>query len=129
MKKRMSQKGMTLVEIMVVIAIIGLVMALVGVNVMKRFEKAKGQTAKAQIKSIEQALDQYYLDNGGYPSTEQGLKALADGEYMKKIPKDPWKHDFDYTSPGTEGNPYEIVSAGPDKQGGTDDDIKSWELE
>lgn len=119
--------GMTLVEIMVVISIIGLVMAMVTVNVMSRFEKAKVQTTKTQIKALEQALEQYYLDNGAYPSTDQGLEALASGgDYLKKLPKDPWKRNYVYTSPGTEGNPFEIVSAGPDKQEGTEDDIKSW---
>lgn len=124
-----STKGMTLVEIMVVISIIGLVMAMVTVNVMKRFEKAKVQTTQTQMKALEQALEQYYLDNGAYPSTDQGLEALASGEYVKKVPKDPWKRGYSYTSPGTEGNPFEITSAGPDKQEGTDDDIKSWVLD
>lgn len=124
-----SATGMTLVEIMVVISIIGLVMAMVTVNVMKRFEKAKIQTTQTQIKALEQALEQYYLDNSEYPSTDQGLEALAAGDYVKKVPKDPWKRNYSYTSPGTEGNPFEIMSAGPDKQEGTDDDIKSWEIE
>lgn len=122
-------KGMTLIEIMVVIAIMGLIMGIVGVSVMKQFGKAKIQTARTQIKSFEQGLDQFYLDNGSYPSTDQGLKALVEGEYMKKIDKDPWKRDYNYSSPGASGNPYEITSSGPDKQEGTEDDIKSWELE
>lgn len=124
-----SSTGMTLIEIMVVISIIGLVMAMVTVNVMKRFEKAKVQTTATQIKNFEQALDTYYLDNGDYPTSDQGLKALAEGGYLKgdKVPKDAWKREYLYVSPGTEGNPYEISSAGPDKQEGTDDDIKSWE--
>ena len=124
-----SEKGMTLVEIMVVIAIMGIVMAIVGVNVIRRFEKAKVDTTKAQIKVLEQALDQYYLENGEYPPSQTGLQKLVDDEYMKKIPKDGWKRDFHYASPGSEGNPYEIVSSGKDKQEGTGDDIKSWELE
>lgn len=126
-----TNKGMTLVEIMVVISIIGLVMAMVTVNVMKRFEKAKEQTTKTQIRAIEQALEQYYLDNGNYPSGDQGLRALAEGEYLKggKVPKDPWKREFVFVVPGSEGNPYEIISAGPDKQEGTEDDIKSTNLE
>lgn len=129
-KKFLKQNGgMTLVEIMVVISIIGLVMAMVTINVMKRFEKAKIQTTRTQIKALEQALEQYYLDNGNYPSTEQGLSTLADGEYLKRLPKDAWKRDYNYVSPGTEGNPFEISSAGPDKQEGTEDDIKSWQEE
>lgn len=124
-----SEKGMTLVEIMVVIAIMGIVMAIAGVNVMRRFEKAKIDTTKTQIKVIEQALDQYYLENGEYPSGEQGMQKLVEDEYLKKSPKDGWKREFHYASPGNEGNPYEIVSSGKDKQEGTADDIKSWELE
>lgn len=126
-KRLYRTAGMTLVEIMVVISIIGLVMAMVTVNVMKRFEKAKIQTTGTQMKAIEQALEQYYLDNGNYPSSDQGLAVLEQGEYIKKVPKDPWKRDFVYVSPGTEGNPFEISSGGPDKQEGTEDDIKSWE--
>lgn len=120
---------MTLVEIMVVVAIIGLIATTAIVNIMKQFERAKVKTAKTQMKSFEQAIEQYYLDNGNYPSTEQGLGALAEGEYIKKVPKDPWKKDYSYSSPGQQGNPYEISSAGPDKQEGTEDDIKSWEME
>lgn len=128
MKKLLGRSGMTLVEIMVVISIIGLVMAMVTVNVMKRFEKAKIQTTHTQIKAFEQALEQYFMDNGSYPSGEQGLSTLQ-GEYLKKVPKDPWKKDYVYTSPGAEGSPYEIMSYGPDKQEGTDDDIKSGQSE
>lgn len=119
-------KGMTLIEIMVVIAIIGLIGTVAVINITKQFERAKVKTAKTQMKSLEQAIEQYYLDNGSYPGTDQGLKALAQGEYIKKVPKDPWKKDYFYSSPGAEGNPYEISSGGPDKQEGTEDDIKSW---
>ena len=120
-----SERGMTLIEIMVVIAIIGLIGTVAIVNIMKQFEKAKVKTAKTQIKAVEQAVEQYYLDNSRYPTTEEGLNALAAGEYLKKAPKDPWKKDFSYTSPGADGSPFEIKSAGPDKQEGTEDDIKS----
>lgn len=129
--------GMTLIEIMVVVSIIGLVMAMVTVNVMSRFAKAKVDTARTQIKALEQSLEQYYLDNGSYPSTEQGLSALVEapsgskrfqpGGYLKggKVPKDPWGTEFEYVSPGATGQPFDIVSIGPDRQEGTDDDIKS----
>lgn len=120
---------MTLVEIMVVIAIIGLVGTVAIVNITKQFRKAQVKTSRTQMKSIEQALEQYYLDNGNYPTSDQGLQALVEGEYINKVPKDPWKKDYAYTSPGTEGNPFEISSPGPDKQEGTEDDIKSWQEE
>ena len=134
-----NARGMTLIEIMVVITILGLIAAMVTVNVMSRLDKAKVDTTKTQIKSLEQALEQYRLDNGSYPTTEQGLNALVTapsgdaakrfqpGGYIKKVPQDPWRHDYSYLSPGTNGHPYEITSNGSDGQEGTDDDIKSSE--
>ena len=135
----LNNKGMTLIEIMVVITILGLIAAMVTVNVMGRLEKAKLDTAMTQIKSLEQALEQYRLDNGSYPSTEQGLAGLVEapsgakrfqpGGYLKggKVPDDSWNEPFSYLSPGTQGHPFEIVSKGPDREEGTDDDVKSWE--
>lgn len=121
--------GMTLIEIMVVVAIIGLIGTVAIININKQFQKAQVKTARTQIKAVQQAVEQYYLDNGTYPSTEQGLSVLAEEDYLTKVPKDPWKRDFSYSSPGTEGNPYEISSGGPDRQEGTGDDINSWELD
>lgn len=122
-------KGMTLIEIMVVITIIGLVATMFTVNVMGRMKKAKIKTAGTQIKSIEQALEQYYLDEGEYPSSEDGLGALADLFKGGKVPKDAWKKDFVYMSPGPDGEDFVVISPGPDGKEGTDDDIKSSELE
>lgn len=142
MKKlfELGNKGMTLIEIMVVVTILGIIAAIVTVNVAGQLDKARVKTAKTQMKAIEQALETYRLDNGSYPTTEQGLNALvgegnADGKRMQpggylkggRVPKDPWGAEYGYISPGTQGAPYEIVSAGPDKQEGTDDDIKSTE--
>lgn len=148
MLKRLGQKGMTLIEIMVVIAIIGIIATVLAVNVMGRFEKAKIDATKTQIKSFEQALDMFRLDNGFYPSTEQGLMALVEkpsggnrevkyypsSGYLKqkKVPKDPFGCDFTYYSPGQSGNPYEIISLGDDCMEGGENvaaDIKSYELE
>jgi len=130
-------KGMTLIEIMVVIAIIGLIATMAVINIMGRFEKAKMDTARTQVKALEQALEQYYLDNSSYPSSEEGLKGLVEapsgakrfqpGGYIKKVPEDPWGQEYSYVSPGGQGHPFEISSNGPDRQEGTDDDIKSWE--
>lgn len=129
MKKflRHSTKGMTLIEIMVVITIIGLVATMFTMNVMSRMAKAKIKTTKTQIKAVEQVLEQYYLDEGKYPSTEEGLASLGEGDYFKgnKIPKDAWSQDYTYMSPGPDGEDFVIISKGPDKKEGTDDDISS----
>jgi general secretion pathway protein G len=143
MKKRLlNQSGMTLIEIMVVVAIIAGITGLIAVNVVGRQEKANVQLTSTQISQVMSALDQYKLDNHSYPSTEQGLDALVnkpgsgkvpksypDGGYIKKVPKDAWGNEFSYASPGTHGNPVEIWSSGPDEQDDTEDDVKSWELD
>ena len=146
-KRLKNQSGMTLIEIMVVITIIGLIATIVTVNVMGRMDQAKVSTTKTQIKNLESALDAFRADNGFYPSTEQGLMALIQkptagraatnyprGGYLKgdSVPKDTWGKEFIYFSPGTHGNnPYEITSLGADgEEGGEDsnEDINSWEI-
>jgi general secretion pathway protein G len=115
--------------------IIGLLIALVGPNVIGRAEKAKPQAARAQIENFGVALDMFKLDIGRYPSQEEGLQALTmrppglekwDGPYLKKgVPKDPWDHFYTY---GSSGNSYEVISYGADgAPGGTgvDADVKS----
>lgn len=137
-----NQVGMTLIEIMVVVAIIGGITALVAVKVTASRERANIQLTKTQMSNLLGALDQYKLDNHRYPSTEQGLSALKekpssgtvpkdypDGGYVKKIPQDPWDGDFNYSSPGTHGEDVEIWSNGPDGEQDTADDIKSWDME
>lgn len=143
-KSLKNNRGMTLIEIMVVVTILGLIATIVTVNVIGQLDKAQIDTTATQISSLEQALEQYRLDAGRYPSTEQGLRALIEapsvgkapkrypsGGYLKskggKLPEDPWGEEFVYTSPGIHGNPYEIFSKGPDGVEGSDDDIKSWE--
>lgn len=137
------QGGFTLIEIMVVVVILGILAALVVPQVMNRPDQAKVTVAKGDIKAIGAALDMYKLDNFSYPSTQQGLDALAekpagnppprnwnaDG-YLKRVPKDPWGNDYQYLSPGAKG-PYDLYSFGADgKQGGTDlnADIGNWDL-
>ncbi len=131
-----NQVGMTLIEIMVVVAIIGSIAALVTVNVLNYLDESKVETTKIQIKNIEGALDQFKRRHGFYPTTEQGLQALVekpttgkipdnyppDG-YLKSLPKDGWASDFIYTAPGTGGAKYEIISLGGDgAEGGEDVD-------
>lgn len=138
------EKGMTLIEIMVVVAIIGSIAALVTVNVLDYLDESKVDTTKIEIKNVEGALEQFKRKHGFYPTTEQGLQALVEkptvgrspenypkGGYLKKIPKDAWGNDFTYYSPGVSGHDYEIISLGRDGQEGGDDydaDIKNYEI-
>ena len=124
--KMQRQSGMTLIEILVVLVLIGIVLGIVGGNFIGRGEKAKGDAAKIEI---GQALDLYKLEVGRYPTTQEGLQALIqapsgapnwNGPYWKKstLPKDPWGNEYKYTSP-VQNAPYEIMSYGGDgKEGG-----------
>jgi general secretion pathway protein G len=142
-----NQKGFTLIEIMVVVIILGLLAGLVLPRIMGSEEEAKIKTTGVQIKNLENALDSFKLDNGFYPTTDQGLEALIkkpetgripnkwkEGGYLKpaRIPKDPWGGDYHYFSPGSEGREYEIISYGPDGEPGGEGknaDIESWKIE
>ncbi len=144
-KKLRDQKGMTLIEIMVVVTILGIIATIVTVNVLDRLDQAKASAAMTQMKNLETALDEFRRDNGFYPSTEQGMKALIEkptigrepkryprNGYLKgnEVPQDPWSCDFIYHSPGLHGNRYEISSLGADCAEGGEDvdaDILSWE--
>jgi general secretion pathway protein G len=135
-----GQDGFTLVEILVVITIIGLIMGLVGPRVLNYLTESKVKAARIQIESFAGALDLFYLDLGRYPTTAQGLPALAqrpggasawNGPYLKNgtVPNDPWGHPYIYHSPGEHGT-YDIVSNGSSGQEGgtgTAAAIKSWE--
>ena len=139
MSRRGRQAGFTLIEIMVVMVIIGLLMALVGPNLIGRSEKAKVQAAAMQIERLGTVLDTFRLDVGRYPTTQEGLQVLVqrpmgvdrwDGPYLNKgVPKDPWDRPYIYRSPGEAGRPYDLYSLGADgAPGGTDNnrDITSW---
>lgn len=130
---RRSRKGMTLVEIMVVIAIIGILMTVIGGQVIGYLDDANVETTKIQIQQIESGLTVYAAKNRGkYPSTSEGLDAAKKYFKNSEVPLDAWGNEFQYFSPGTNGDhDYEIVSLGKDGQEGGEDsnaDIKSWEL-
>ncbi|MCL2457624.1 MAG: type II secretion system major pseudopilin GspG [Desulfobulbus sp.] len=140
-----GNQGFTLIELMVVMVILGILAGLIVPRIMDRPEEARRTKAAVQIQSMEQALKLYRLDNGKYPTTEQGLRALVEqpttgppakkwrtGGYLEKsaLPKDPWDNDFVYISPGLHGD-YDLISYGADGQAGgegNDADINSWEL-
>ena len=144
MKQLSNRNGFTLIEIMVVIVILAMLAAFVGPKLMGRTDEAKVKTTKVQIKGIESALKLYKLDNGMYPSTEQGLSALVtkptvgiipksykEEGYLdsKAVPKDAWGNDYLYISPGEHGD-YDLFSYGADGTKGGDGknaDITSWD--
>lgn len=144
MIKKVPQQGFTLIEIMVVVVIIGVLAALIVPSVLGRADEARVTAAKTDLRAIANALDLYKLDNYDYPSTDQGLEALVskptgqpeplnwnpDG-YLKKLPKDPWKRDYIYISPGTHGA-FDLYSLGADGREGGEGyaaDILSWDDE
>lgn len=139
LSKRPRHSGFTLLELLVVMVIIGLLVGYVAPQYFKQVGKSEIKTARAQIDSFGKALDQYRLDTGHYPTTEQGLAALVtkpqneakwDGPYLKKaVPTDPWGTPYVYKKPGDHGE-YDIISYGKDgAPGGTgeDSDIGNWE--
>jgi general secretion pathway protein G len=122
-----NERGMTLVEIMVVLAIIGGLIGVLATQVNKQFKKARVKEARIQISEIGKSLDLYLTDCGSYPTTDQGLQALVEQPsdcknwgpeaYLKKVPTDPWGSPFVYEA---HGNAYTLKSLGDDKrEGGT----------
>ena len=140
-RSRPRAAGFTLLEILVVLAIIGLLAGLAITNVDKIFGGAQGSTARLQVRdSMRTSLTSYRIAMGDYPSTAEGLNALitapgskADrwhGPYLEpaKIPLDPWGEPLQYAYPGTKNKSgYDLWSKGPDKQSGTEDDIGNWD--
>ena len=133
-----AQPGMTLIEILVVLVLIGIVLGIVGGNFIGRGEKAKADAAKIEIGQIGQALDLYKLEMGRYPTSQEGLQALIsaptgvanwNGPYWKKstLPKDPWGNEYKYVAPGTKGAVRHHLLGADGKEGGegADKDISS----
>jgi len=141
-----GNRGFSLIELMVVVIILGILAMYIGPKLMGRTEQAKEVQTRVQIEGLETALKLYKLDNGVYPTTEQGLQALVEspdvenvmqnwrkGGYLEKgkVPKDPWGNEYIYLSPGIQGD-YDITSYGADGVPGGEDenkDINSWEIE
>jgi general secretion pathway protein G len=142
-RMRRGGRGFTLIELMVVIVILGILAGLIIPRIMGRPDEARQTKARIMIEGIETALKLYRLDNGLYPTTEQGLRALVEastiqpvprnwreGGYLEKgkVPKDPWGNDFVYLSPGTHGE-LDLISYGADGQPGGEGknkDITNW---
>jgi general secretion pathway protein G len=141
-----SDRGFTLLEIIIVVFILSLLVAIVAPRIIGRTDEARVTGAKIQIRNFETALKLFKLDNGFYPDTQQGLDALIEkpatgripqkykeGGYLeqKKIPPDPWGNPYIYVSPGLQGD-FDIISYGGDgKEGGEgkDAEIKNWDLQ
>ena len=144
MNKHRNQRGFTLIEIMVVVVILGILAAFVVPKLLSRPDEARITKAATDIKGIEQALGLFKLDNGFYPTTEQGLAALVskpaigripakypDGGYLKKVPTDPWGTPYIYLAPGFHGD-FDLISLGADAEAGGEGnnaDIESWKLD
>jgi general secretion pathway protein G len=143
---KVSEAGFTLIELLVVLVIIGILAGYIGPKIMGHPEEAKRTKATLQIQGIDTALKMYKLDNGMYPTTEQGLQALVEppaigklppkwreGGYLEKgkVPLDPWNNDFVYLSPGVNGD-FDLSSYAADAEAGGDGDgrdINNWDIE
>jgi general secretion pathway protein G len=136
-----QQRGFTLLEVMVVIVILGIIASMVVPNLMGNKEQADRQKVVVDIQQLENGLDLYKLNNGFYPTTEQGLQALVtqatsepiprsfpEGGFIKRLPKDPWGGEYQLASPGEMGR-IDVFSMGPDQTAGTEDDIGNWNLD
>jgi general secretion pathway protein G len=137
---RKTQKGFTILEVMIVIAILGMMASLVVGNLMDSADEAKVQSTAIEIKNLESILDLYKLKAGQYPTTEQGLEALVSAPeiepvprnypvngFLDELPQDKWGNDYQLINPGEMGK-FDLFSVGPDGEAGTADDIGNWHV-
>ncbi|WP_125255663.1 type II secretion system major pseudopilin GspG [Brevundimonas fluminis] len=138
-----QRDGFTLVELMVVIVIIGLLATVVAINVLPSQDRAMVGKARADVATLETALEQYRLDNLAFPTTEQGLQALVSapaglarperyrqGGYVRRLPEDPWGNAYQYRRPSAHGQAFDVFSLGADgREGGEgeDADLGNWQ--
>ena len=133
-----QRKGFTLIEILLVMAILAILAAVVVPKFTKRSQQAKETAAKTDIANLEVALDSFEIDTGRYPTNTEGIKALIQepintkddwkGPYLKRgVPQDPWGNEYNYKQPGQYNKyGYDLSSSGPDGLSGNEDDIKNW---
>ncbi len=138
------QSGFTLIEVIVVLVILGILASIVAPNVIGNVDKSRVVKAKQDIRAIESALQMYRVDNFRYPTTDQGLQALVEkpssgdeaknwqkGGYIPKLPKDPWQNDYQYISPGENGD-FDLYTLGADGRPGGEEynaDISNSDIE
>lgn len=141
-RRRRRERGFTLIEVLVVVVILGILAGLIVPRIMDRPDQARVVAARNDINAIMNALKLYRLDNGTFPSAQQGLQALVtrpesgavprnwkSGGYLERLPKDPWGNDYQYLNPGVQGE-VDVLSLGADGEPGGegfDADIGSWE--
>lgn len=134
-------QGFTIIEVLIVIAILGMIVGMVVPNVMGSSDEAKIQATAIEIRNLESVMDMYKLKAGQYPTTEQGLEALVtipeiepiprnypEAGFIKRLPVDKWNNEYQLVSPGEMGQ-YDLFSMGPDGLAGTEDDIGNWNVQ
>lgn len=122
-QRRIPDAGVTLIEVMVVIVIIGLIAAVVAINVLPAQDRARTEKARADIRALEQALEMFRLDNARYPTAEEGLAVLAKPgaaqggrtePYVRRLPNDPWGKPYLYVIPGADARAFDLMTYGAD---------------